>query len=646
MNISTKFFHARLIALLLGLLSPTLAFLAVEIIKLVVADVDYLGVGTTAATFRFALGVCVCYRFARETFCIWDENWAGVPWWYYGREIRNWFVLLPIAILFGRTLFTHIPPWDPFVGCILALFTIYFLKDFRFTSQNTAQTEFRRGAKQLSNADAESKAAGFPQGPDPPIQWAGLQLPSNLKGHFCVVGGTGAGKTLMIRGLMASILPHILPGTDRRAIVYDVKLDTISHLSDMGISCPIVNLNPFDTRSWAWDISNDLKDPGTADQYAGILFPSEEGDDKNKYFAQAAQALVGGVLKAFIISRKQWSLRDLIHVTGSEERLRAVLLSSKYTRDRVSRYFEPKDTFKNILSTISNVMVKLERVAAVWERTPTERHISLNTWCREKGSILVLGRQFDRSETLTLLNQIVFRRISELLLSGDESPSRWKTWLFLDELQEAGKLDGLRQLLNDGRSKGVRMALGFQDIEGLRVTYGEHLANTLPAMCANLSILHLSSSFTAQWASDQLGEVENFEYVTSFGTSRDKDGNVTTSNNVTKNIEARRSLLPSEFLSFAQSDGGYVFGCHDIPQLGGFVARSTRYPFHEPRAKENFSERTDFEEMLLPPWTKEDAERMGIPFTEEEYVQQNITVTKEAAISSLDRFKRVTRPSD
>jgi hypothetical protein len=631
---------------MITLLALPVAIFVVEVVKPIVSGVDYLGIGSSAMLFRMALGAFVCYRGLFIAYGLWADNSTAVPWWFLGRELAKYLAVLPLSILFGRIVFTYIPPWDPVIGCVLfPLLAIFFLKDLGLNQADASeQTQFRRGARQLTLAEAEAKVRALPPGPDPPLKWAGFELPSNIQGHFCVVGGTGAGKTLMIRGMMASILPHILPDTDRRAIVYDVKLDTISHLNDMNIKCPIIISNPFDTRSWAWNISRDLSDPGTADQYAGILFPQIEGDAKANYFIGAAQNLVGGVLKAFIIARKPWTLRDLIHVTSSENRLRDVLLSSRFTRDLISRYFEPKDTFKNTLGTIANVMVKLEGVAAIWYFTPPERHFSLDEWAHNKSSILVLGRQFDRSETLTLLNQIIFRRVSELLLSGPESPKRWKTWIFLDELQEAGKLDGLRQLLTDGRSKGVRLGLGFQDIEGLRNAYGEHLANTLPAMCSNLSILRLSSSITAKWASDQIGEVENFEFTTNMGTSRDKDGNVSTSRSVNQTIQERRAILTSEIFSFALAQDGNVFGCHCIAELGGFVARISHHEYHEARPNEDFDKRTNIDEMLLPPWTKGDADRLGIPYTDEpDSEEQAAADQKLPKVSALDTLGRLTR---
>ena len=86
-------------------------------------------------------------------------------------------------------------------------------------------------------------------------------------------------------------------------------------------------------------------------------------------------------------------------------------------------------------------------------------------------------------QSLDAINQAIFKRAAELLLAQDESPER-ETWIILDELREAGKLDGLTSLLSKGRSFGARVVVGFQDIEGLRAVYGEKEANEMPPDCA------------------------------------------------------------------------------------------------------------------------------------------------------------------
>jgi hypothetical protein len=153
-------------------------------------------------------------------------------------------------------------------------------------------------------------------------------------------------------------------------------------------------------------------------------------------------------------------------------------------------------------------------------------------------------------------------------------------------------------------------------------------------------VLSLRSSFTAEWASDQIGEVENFEYVTSFGTSTDAQGNVSVSRNTTKNIEQRRAILPAEFMSFASSSNGNVFGLHSIPKLEGIVPRVCTFPLHRHRQTDDFSPRTGIDEMLLQPWWPEDYRRLGLPPPAPSPV---IQVSKDSNVETKSALERVGR---
>ena len=79
---------------------------------------------------------------------------------------------------------------------------------------------------------------------------------------------------------------------------------------------------------------------------------------------------------------------------------------------------------------------------------------------------------------------------------------------FLDEFREAGKLEGLRRLLNKGRSKGACVVLGCQDVEGVRAEYGREEANEILAQCTHTVVLNVGSPETAQWATGIFGEVD------------------------------------------------------------------------------------------------------------------------------------------
>ena len=70
--------------------------------------------------------------------------------------------------------------------------------------------------------------------------------------------------------LLRSVVPHVRPGSDRRVLFFDIKAEVRSQIEAMNPPCPVVTMNPFDSRAVAWDIGADLT---TFDQLADYVRP-------------------------------------------------------------------------------------------------------------------------------------------------------------------------------------------------------------------------------------------------------------------------------------------------------------------------------------------------------------------------------------
>ena len=122
------------------------------------------------------------------------------------------------------------------------------------------------------------------------LLWAGLPLPEHFSADsFLILGAVGSGKTVLLRMLLQSVVARIKPGTDWRALAYDAKQDTIGLLYGMGLHCKVIILNPFDKRSYAWDMAKDINSPSAALQLASLIIPKEKGE--TAFFSLAARDL-------------------------------------------------------------------------------------------------------------------------------------------------------------------------------------------------------------------------------------------------------------------------------------------------------------------------------------------------------------------
>jgi type IV secretory pathway TraG/TraD family ATPase VirD4 len=428
---------------------------------------------------------------------------------------------------------------------------------------------------------AESKAGALELGRDDPgINWGGLRIPSRFAtSHFMVVGATGSGKTLTLKLLMQEVLPSIGSGVDHRALIYDAKQDIISQLPGMGIAGAVYTINPFDDRCVAWDMAKDITEPTAALQAAVTLIPSDK-NSAQPFFVDSAQLLLYGVILSFMRSGANWRFSDIIRALQTVDRLKRVLERCPETSHIVERFYHNRETLDEVMSTVATKLTPYEAIAAMWDVAHEQGStISLNEWVSHRGhenSVLILGNNERARAALDRINQVVFKRVSELLLDlpEDRSESR-RSWIFLDELAEAGRLEGLPSLLTKGRSKGVCVVIGFQDFDSLKEVYGENTANALTSQCNSKAILRLESPATAKWASSLFGEYESIEVRVGESVSKGYGMSGETSTRTqtrTEEYAKRQALLESQLYGIPPTGPQTgLTGYYLVPGVGAYT---------------------------------------------------------------------------
>ncbi|GMU82454.1 MAG: hypothetical protein AMXMBFR47_23250 [Planctomycetota bacterium] len=435
------------------------------------------------------------------------------------------------------------------------------------------------------------------------VQWLGLSIPDHAtEPNFCLVGGQGSGKTTLLRELMHSVLRQIRSGSGVRALVSDPKRDMLPFIARF-TDAPIHILSPFDARSIAWDLAADLRDSAAARHVAAILVPDSKSD-QSQFFIHSARLLLHAILQALMLAAPgRWTLRDVIAFARNPERAKRLLTEFPLTADVLALYGGADITSLNASQTLYATIASLEPVAAAWERAPTR--FSISAWMNTE-SVLLLGQDWMHASTLSAINRVLFRRIVEVVLNQPET-RRATTWFFLDELKESGRLDGINQLMTNGRSKGARVACAFQDLRGLQSVLGEKEADEVVGLCGYLSFLRLASEPTAEWASRVIGEAECWEESYSFSQH----------NTTSRAVVARRAVLPSQLLSIPPVENMLVTGFHLVPQCGGLIHTQQRpTDFRDAVATYGaapaFVERSP-ESLVLEPWLEDDWARLNIP---------------------------------
>ena len=539
---------------------------------------------------------------------------------YYFLEIAGYAgkkgTVLQLARAYSTGYFRpKVGPW--FFGHLFLIFTLVspallFIKPDLFAfSERKKKDVVVRGRSLLSYEQAAKKIKLSHD--ERTIFFGMLELPERLStSHFLVTGTTGAGKTTVLRLLMQSVLPWVGKG-NTRALVYDAKQDILSLLYGMGITSKVVTLNPFDERCAGWAMAKDVTSPAVAEQIATILVPSER-NSSNPFFSQAARSLLSGVIVAFIRSCPgKWSFADVLNAFRSVETLKTILLGCSDTAYLVERYFSNERTANDVMATLDTKLRPYQTVAAAWSRA--QQSISLSEWLSDE-YILVLGNDEEARSPIDAINQVIFKRLSELVIAQPESTTR-RTWFFIDELKEAGRLEGLTSLLTKGRSKGACVVLGFQDIEGLSVTYGDsRAAKEIVGLCANKAILRTDSTETAKWAASLFGSREMLEYRTTESSGESKAGKQT-STTQSEQIQQRETVLYAEIgaLPVCGPANG-LSGYYIIPEIGAYKAaigwRWIQDILLPPDLSVPNVVRRPSEHQYLSGWGTKDQQRLGI----------------------------------
>mgnify|MGYP000228438785 CR=1 FL=1 len=392
--------------------------------------------------------------------------------------------------------------------------------------------------------------------------------------HFAVIGASGSGKTTLINAFLASYLQS---NRSYRALIYDPKSEMLPLLYTLlGVSEQAVCsghsrvrvLNPYDQRLSAWDLARDFDSPVSVRELASILVPQQgEGNSSDSFFRDALRDILAGIMLIFVEcvpNPQAWRFRDVLLALLYEPYTR-FLLQLDRTRDgrpfpivhrlRTSYFNEEGDprTYANIRATINTCLSIFEPIAALSHAAQEAgRCFSLAEWASRdgQGDILVLANDEAARSSLDPYNQALFKRASELVLARREATAQERahgenqTLICLDEVREAGKLEGLGRLLTKGRSKNLCVLLGYQDRDGMAAVYGKEIADEIVGQCNNIGILKLNNANTADWASDLFGR--RLAHSQGGGSNYDMEGKISRSHDTGE--EERPYVFTSDFL--------------------------------------------------------------------------------------------------
>lgn len=387
----------------------------------------------------------------------------GWAWWLHrppALDLLRWLIhLSPQSLLLG---------WLPALVCGALFAPLGFSARDRLRHISGPRLFEGREAFQRGHAWASSvggRAANVSLHP-------ALPLPSAVwNRHVLIYGSVGSGKTQ----ILAHIVRQVAAQPKARALLADSKGDWVAMLPDAVLLCP------WDARSVAWDIAGDIRSGVDAAGFAQALVPS--GDPRSRFWVEASRSMVEGALLTLLAEHpnRTWGWRELRDLLRLDAKAMAARIGPHHPQ--VTQVLAAgEQTQGSILASLAADTRLVDVLAQAW---PERGAWSMRAWLSGGTKLprkVVVQAGADPSASRALLGLILATTSRRMLAPSMSETRQTRLWLVLDELSAAGRLDDLPALIERGRSKGICVLAGIQDVEQLAAIYGREIATGLSSM--------------------------------------------------------------------------------------------------------------------------------------------------------------------
>jgi len=306
-----------------------------------------------------------------------------------------------------------------------------------------------------------------------------------------------------------------------RLFIFDLKGDFTASLPKHKAAI----FAPWDARSMAWDVAADVATEAEAREFAARMIVEPAGGGSNPMWSNAArQIMVACLVELQSEQPGKWGFANLVQkLTRPVEELTAA--ARKYFPEAVKALGDGQQnvTTSGIQINLMSYLSVVFQLAQAWPDPPeTGRGLSIKSWltnARHPAQTIIIQHNGQFESLARAFNSAILGLISQLINSPLVGESRERRlWFFLDEFPQLGKVESVFPLCEIGRSKGVRVVIGVQDIAQLKKIYGNDLTDALVAMVGTHVITRVSSGETAEFICKELigeREVERLELTVS-----------------------------------------------------------------------------------------------------------------------------------
>ncbi|PUA17326.1 type IV secretion system DNA-binding domain-containing protein [Glaciimonas sp. PCH181] len=320
-----------------------------------------------------------------------------------------------------------------------------------------------------------------------------------------VLGSPGSGKTQVLW----SALLQMIARPSAKIFLLDNKGDFTGQV-DPSIS---IILAPWDSRSEALDIGATVKTELDAELFAASTVPVSKGE--NAVFSKAARLMLTGLIVCLQKTHgTKWGWTDLAQAIEAPAN-EIVEAFTRHFAIGLKIFRENSRTSESVVFDLIRELAFIRHLATAWPISVGK--FNLNEWLKDDSNckpVLLLQVNKAFASVSDPLCCAVLNLISRQVLSPQfpDNANR-RLYFLLDEIAQIPYVEQLKNLTALGRSKGVSIWLGLQDIGLLIETYGRQEIDSLISMLRTKIILQIGAGPGADYASKLLGarEVERYD---------------------------------------------------------------------------------------------------------------------------------------
>ena len=363
-----------------------------------------------------------------------------------------------------------------------------------------------------------------------------------------IIGSPGAGKTQIVYRMIEDVRRR-----GDKIIITDTKGTFVQALAgEPGVSI----LMARDKRSVAWCLGLDVLNSLDCHQAAYVLIPPHSIDSQPHFLNSARNVLAAVLIQLNAIGNK-WGWHDLWEtISKGKDDLRRFLQRTKEGRSAATSLEGDTKAAHDVYSTLMTALHPTIFLAEAWGNSG----ISLKEWASDpKSQILIIGGMAEDEE----LNKLTMRLSLQIIVNGKISLSEdlnRRIWHVIDEMAAIGYHKTLVEAFTTGRSRGLCVIAGLQDVGHIEHLYGHELTKSMFNVFSTFMFMRCVDSVTAEWVAKTIGDQETADF-----TGETDSGLLNKSKNTT--VRHKPVFMASEISNFDDMTGVLKVAGWPVAQL-------------------------------------------------------------------------------